>query len=220
MLKRFFKGLKLHTQTPTFLAITVTAGFLFGFAFNLVFMLLSMDEWIPMGSCGAVAGMIGLSVMSYLSYPGEFMLSLSMGRTRKGFLVCHALEQLLWTALAYGLILLLTWLEQAVCEGLFFRSGEFDLLAVLMKPWVILTVIPVLALLEMFLGALYGRFGKPMNLVIYLVWIALCMSTSRWIEKVGLVFRSYASLLPVLGICGGAVMVLTAILLGRKQSVH
>lgn len=220
MLKNFLKGLKLHTQTPAFLVITVAAGFLFGLAFDIDFLLLLEETWIPMGGCGAMAGMIGLSVMSYMSYPGAFMLALSMGRTRKEFLIFHTLERLLWTSLIYGLILLLTWLEQWVCAGLLSRPGEFDLLAVLVDPRVSLTAVPVLALMEMFFGALYGCFGKPVHVAIYVMWIGLCMNTSRWIEKVPQLLQPHAALFPALGICVSAGMLLVAILLGRKQSVR
>lgn len=221
MRKRFLKGLKLHTQTPTFLAITVTAGFLFGFAFNVVFMLLSEDEWFPMGSVGAMAGMIGFLVITYLNYPGEFMLSISMGQTRKEFLVCHALERLLWITLTYGWVLLLTWLERALCRLVITEATElFDLLPILTDFRVILTAVPVLALMEMFFGALYACFGKPVNVVIYILWMAIAMSTTKWIHLIPKLVQLPAALWITLSLAVSAAMVLTVVILGRKQGVR
>ena len=158
MLKRFFKGLKLHMQVPLTRLVVVLVSFAMGLSLLLFILLLDEGEsWFPMGSLMALAGILFTAALGYLSYPQQFMLALSMGRTRKQFMISYALEELLWLTLSYGLVLLLSWLESRYRLILFPQSElGASLLHILTDFRVILTAIPVLVLLEMFCGSLYS----------------------------------------------------------------
>lgn len=222
MLKRFFKGLKLHMQVPLTRLVVVLVSFAMGLSLLLFILLLDEGEsWFPMGSLMALAGILFTAALGYLSYPQQFMLALSMGRTRKQFMLSYALKELLWTTLAYGLVLLLSWLESANRLILFPEAKPaISLLPILTDFRVIITAIPALVLLEMFCGALYSRFGKPVNVVIYILWMSLAMSVSQWAHRIVPVFQGLAAFWIPLGIIGMSVMAFVVIYLGRNQGVR
>ena len=223
MLKRFFKGLKLHAQTPLTLLISTLLLFVVGLGFLCFIMILVEEEdgWIPLGSLLALVSLVIFTVVNYMNYPREFMLALSLGQTRKEFLLSHVIGRLLWTTLAYGVVLLLTWLECGLCRFLFSQTEEvFALMPILTDGRVILTAIPALVLLEMFCGALYSRFGKPVNVVIYILWMSLAMSVSQWAHRIVPVFQGLAAFWIPLGIIGMSVMAFVVIYLGRNQGVR
>lgn len=227
-MKRFFAGLKLHAQTPLILLLCILIFYTMGF--GLLCLIMLTDEtavtWFPMGSLLALVGVLIFAVISYLSYHQDFMLALSLGRTRKKFMLSYALEQLLWLTLAYALVLALSWLERRLCLRLFPEDGEeFSMLSVLTKPWLMCTFIPVLVLIQMFCGALYGRFGKPFNVVMYIFWMSVALGGSRLFSYMG--EQGFAWFLKVpaafwiaLALAGTAAMVLTTVRLGMKQRVQ
>lgn len=222
MLKRFFKGLKLHMQVPLTRLVVVLGCFAMGLSLLLLILILDEGEsWSPMGSLIALAGLLIMTVVGYLNYPQQFMLALSMGRTRKQFMLSYTLDELLWTTLAYGLVLLLSWLESRYRLILFPEAKPvISLLPVLMDFRVILTAIPALVLLEIFCGALYSRFGKPVNVAIYILWMSLAMSVSQWAHRIVPLFQGLAALWIPLGIIGMSVMAFVVIYLGRNQGVR
>ena len=222
MLKRFFKGLKLHMQVPLTRLVVVLVSFAMGLCLMLFILLLDEGEsWFPMGSLMALAGILIMAALGYLSYPQQFMLALSMGRTRKQFMISYALEELLWLTLSYGLVLLLSWLESRYRLILFPQSElGASLLPILTDFRVILTAIPVLALLEMFCGSLYSRFGKPFNVVMYVLWMSAALSMSKLVHMILPMLRGLAALWIPLDIIGMSVMVFVVIYLGINQGVR
>ena len=53
-------------------------------------------SWICVGTLIALVVMIFFAVLNFLSYHQEFMLALSMGQTRRDFLITYALCQMFW----------------------------------------------------------------------------------------------------------------------------
>ena len=209
MLKRFFKGLKLHMQVPLTRLVVVLASFAMGLSLLLFILLLDEGEsWFPMGSLMALAGILVTVALGYLSYPQQFMIS-------------YALEELLWLTLSYGLVLLLSWLESRYRLILFPQSElGASLLHILTDFRVIITAIPALVLLEMFCGSLYSCFGKPFNVVMYVLWMSTALSMSKLVHMILPVLRGLAALWIPLGIIGMSVMAFVVIYLGRNQGVR
>ena len=67
MLKRFFKGLKLHAQTPLTLLISTLLLFVVGLGFLCFIMILVEEEdgWIPLGSLLALVSLVIFTVVNY-----------------------------------------------------------------------------------------------------------------------------------------------------------
>lgn len=191
--------------------------------------------WICVGTVIALVVMVFSSILSFLSYHQEFTLALSMGQTRRGFMITYALRQILWVIAAYIAILLMNQLEQLYYNMAFAEKEQIFALAFLTDWRFVVPFIPGMSLLTMFLGSMYSRFGKKFGVVIYFVWIASCVLVPRFInhwdeytgplhEGIG-VFAAWIFAIPpmawiVVGLFAVLGMAATIVRFGMKQMVR
>lgn len=228
MLKQFLLDIKLHKKDLLLLLVIIPACFLLGFGLCCLIMFAVDDpgSWVTFGTFMAWLSLFFLAVMSFAKYYQEFMLALSMGRTRKDFLFSFALRTLLMLALGYGLVLVLYRVELVVGSKLF-APWPLEMGFGFMTDWRMIAIgLPVMVIVAMFIGSLYSWFGKKVLGVLWAVWMAVClvgprlMETEENADAVARILR----LVPELGwIAAGvaalAAMVATVIGLGKKQMV-
>lgn len=142
----------------------------------------AVTEWICGASLMAVVGLTFISVFSTISYQQGFMQALSMGRTRKEFMTCYALYAIVWVVLGYALVLVIYGVEQSLYPQMFSLPESAEVTRFWVDWRFILGYIISVVVLSMFVGALIGRFGKKCTLVLYFLWVGLCMSTGRIID--------------------------------------
>lgn len=168
---------------------TLVTEFLFslvGIVVSLLVIFLEDDTtaWISGASVMALVGLTLVSVFSAITYQQEFTQALSMSRTRKEFMTNYALFTVVRVFLGYALVLVIYAAERSIYPQVFSLPEASEV----MRFWVdwpfILVYIISVATLSMFVGALISRFGKKCTVVLYLLWVGLCMSTSRIIEMV------------------------------------
>lgn len=224
MFKQFLLDLKLHKKDYLLPLCMILVCFLLGFGFCCVIMFAvgDVNSWVTCGTYAAFVGMLVYVVLNFAKYHQEFMLSLSMGRTRGAFLISYALRMVLELFVGYGLVLALYRLELAVGNKMFAlypMEAEADFLL----DWrMIAFFAPTMVILAMFIGSLYSRFGKNVLAVLWCVYMAICLLAPRLVEM-GKVVR-FLSAVPVWGwIAAGlvalAAMAATVIGLGKKQMV-
>lgn len=223
MLKQLKLDLKLY-KNDLWIALAIIA-ILFAFSFGLVtvimFTLDDPESWVTMGTFGALFGLIFYVIFYFIRYSQQFLLALSMGRTRNEFLFSYAVRSLLYLALGYGLVLVLYRVELAVGTKLF-APWPLEVDPTFLLDWRIVTAVLFgTVILSMFIGTLYSYFGKKVLAPLWFAWMAVCLGGPRlahegyeWIWK----------LLPNaawigLGIGVVVAMVATIIILGRKQMV-
>lgn len=229
MLKQLFANLRLHKKTPLTLLGWMLAFFLLGLLMVWFIVGVTGDEttWFPMGGLLAAVGIFIFAILCFLSYHQDFMLALSLGRTRKEFMLFFAIEQLIWVVAAYIGVILVTVLEEVMYSQLFpGMPGEISFVPILTDWRVFLPCIAALVILPMFLGALYSRFGKRFGIILYFIWLVLCLVLPRLVERL----ESHWNLnllekIPVLGwivlgIGALAAMLITTVKLGMKQTVR
>ena len=108
MFQQFLKDIRLH-KSGFFSVFGIMAGsFLFGMV--MVFIIMNVDDdpgsWFCMGTLIAALVLVAIGLfLAAFSYAQEFMLALSMGRTRKTFMVSYYLRHTL--QLVGGWVLLL-----------------------------------------------------------------------------------------------------------------
>ena len=223
MLKQLKLDLKLYKNDLWSALVIMTVAFLMGFGVVTAVMLLSADpeSWITMGTIGALFGMIVWFVVHFVKYSQQFMLALSMGRTRTSFLFSYAVRSLLNLALGYGMVLVLYRVELAVGTKLF-APWPLEVDPTFLLDWRIITAVLFgTVILSMFIGTLYSYFGKKVLAPLWFVWMAVCLGGPRLAHEE---YRWVWNLLPDaawigLGIGAIIAMVATIILLGRKQMV-
>lgn len=229
MMKQFLANVKLHRKTGSTLLFCMLAFFLIGFfmVWFIVGVLSEESTWFPAGSLMTAVGIIIFSFFGYISYYQEFMLALSMGRTRKEFLLLYALEQLLRVTAAYLVMILLTILEELLYSRIFpDMPGEISLVTFLTDWRVILPSITALVILPMFFGALYSHFGKRFDMVIYCIWLFTVLVLPRLADRLEhKLYWNIFETIPVFGwilfgAAAAAAMILTTVKLGMKQMVR
>lgn len=228
MLNQFLLDIKLHKKDYLLPLIMIPACFLFGFGLCCLVMFTVEDpgSWITCGTFVAFIALFFTVVMSFAKFQQEFMLALSMGRTRGAFLVSYALRTLLELMLGYGLILVLYRLELAVGNKLF-APWPLDGDPTFLMDWRMIAIgLPALVIVAMFIGELYSWFGKKVLAVLWVIWMVLCLVGPRLMETEGNadVVAKFLQAVPgwgwiVTGVVAALAMVATVIGLGKKQMV-
>ena len=237
-MKQLINTMKLHKQTPIYILLCMLGAFALGAA--IVCAILTFDEtaqsWFPLGTLLSLFSLAVFAVVTFLSYQQDFMLALSLGRTRREFMLHYAAEQLVWLLVAYFGLILEAAAESLLYPALFPQfSAEFSIFPMLTNWRIVVPVILTLVIVPMFLGALYGRFGKTFGIILYIVWIGSCLLPPRIINHldelspaqqagVRAVTGWFTALPPAAwfaaGIAAIAAMVTATVHLGMKQSVR
>lgn len=228
MLKQFLLDIKLHKKDFLLPLIMIPACFLFGFGFCCLIMFTVDDpgSWVTFGTFMAVCSLVFFAVMNFAKYHQEFMLALSMGRTRGAFLVSYALRTLLMLALGYGLVLALYRVELVVGSKLF-APWPLEMDCEFLTDWGMIAIgLPVMVIMAMFIGSLYSWFGKKVLAVLWIIWMAVCLVGPRLVEteeNADAVARVLQSVPEwgwiTAGLVALAAMAATVIGLGKKQMV-
>lgn len=226
MLKQFLLDIKLHKSDFMLPLCVVPACCLLGFGFCSLIMFTIDDpgSWVTFGTFMAFFSLIFFAVLIFGKYYQQFMLALSMGRTRASFLVSYALRTLLWLVAGYLLVLVLYRAELAVGSKLF-APWPLEVDPTFLMDWKFIGVLlPCVAVFSMFVGALYSYFGKKAMAPLWFVWMAVCLMGPQLDSgKLAVVERILAAVPGwgwiVLGLAVLAAMVGTVIGLGKKQMV-
>lgn len=228
MLKQFFLDIKLHNKSFLLPLFMIPGCFLLGFGLCCLIMFTEADpgSWVTFGTFMAWLSLFFLAVMSFGKYYQEFMLALSMGRTRKDFLFSFALRTLLELAMGCALILVLYRVELAIGSKLF-APWPLEKGFEIMTEWRMIAIcLPVMVIVAMFIGSLYSYFGKKVLGVLWAVWMAVClvgprlMETEKNADAVARAFKSVPEWGWIMaGLAALAAMAATVIGLGKKQMV-
>lgn len=193
------------------------------------------DSWFCLGTMMAlVATTILVLFIGGFGYSGEFQLAIAMGRTRGAFMGSYALRLLLQIGVSYLLALALYRVELAVYPLFFPAAGNETPFQFLTDTRILIPAGLGLLILAMFLGAVYGRYGKKGMWVFYVFWLFGCLVLPRLtqdefgssiLDKAALGIRTlYLAVAPgvwvVLGMLTAAAMTTTIIAPGKKQMVR
>ena len=228
MLNQFLLDIKLHKKDYLLPLIVIPACFLLGVGLCSLIMFTVEDPgtWATCGTFLAWISLFFFAVMNFAKYQQEFMLALSMGRTRGAFLVSYALRMLLEMIIGYSLVLVLYQLEMALGNQLY-APWPMELGFEFVADWrMIAIVLPASVIVAMFIGELYSWFGKKVLAVLWVIWMALCLVGPRLMETEGNadVVAKFLQAVPgwgwiVTGVVAAIAMVATVIGLGKKQMV-
>lgn len=184
MLKVMVRDLKLQRDTFLWMLAIMAAAFAVGVGMVLLMVLRGgEDTWFCMGTIYAMIVVVIFALLAGISGFGtEFRMCLSMGGTRKAFLVSYALRQALLLAAGYAIVRLLYAAECALYGGIF--SGmENDAPFTFLKSVWCLPVLAGLRLLFLFLGSLTAKFGKKGMIVFWFLWLFCCLLLPRMFDS-------------------------------------
>ena len=185
MLQQFKLDWKLYHKSFFGLQAALPGAFLLGFLMVLIIMFTDEDpgSWFCMGTLIAGIALCFITLIAYaFSYYQEFQLALSMGRTRMAFLGAYTLRLILHFVLGYAIVLGLYQIELAVYPVLF-PQYDNEIAFTFLTNWkVILPVLIGLVLLSLFIGSLYGRYGKKGMIIFYILWLFCCFILPRMVD--------------------------------------
>ena len=185
MLQQFSKDLRLHKNGILGQLLGLVGAFVFGVILVAIIMFTDDDpgSWFCMGTLMAGLVLVALTLFtSAFGYPQEFMLALSMGRTRKSFMVSYYLRLLITLLLGWALILLLHQIELRSYTLLYYKYQNEVFFSFLTDWRVLVPVFLLLPIGSMFLGALYGKYGKKGLMGFYFIWLFCCFVLPRMFE--------------------------------------
>lgn len=218
--------------------LLIVLGFLFGEILLFLIMFLEDDpgSWFCMGTVIALVMLLVTTMLFYgVGYTGAFSLALSMNCTRRRFLLDYSLKILAHLVLGYLLVLGLYLLELLIGHAAF---PDYPLEAELsfLTDWrVVLAGIAGMLLSALFVGAMFGRFGRKAGLIVYLVWMFCCFVVPKIFtaepggegvfDQAALLTQSALLRMPMagwltLGAIAAVSMLATVVVMARKQMVR
>lgn len=236
MLKQFAMDWKLNRSSFFVLLAIQLGAFLFGSI--LVCIIMNVDEdpgsWFCLGTLMSGIALAAVTLFCYgFGYAQEFNVALSMGRTRAAFMGAYTLRTVLQLLAGYALLLGLYRLELAVYPLWFAPYGN-EVAFTFLTDWrCILPVFIGLVILALFIGAMYGRYGKKGLWFFYFLWMFCCFVLPRMfheepdggtLDQMAFGLMGVIRMVPVGAWIGfGAVlavgMILTTVKLGMEQMV-
>ena len=157
--------------------LLIAAGFVFGEILLVLIMFLDDNpgSWFCMGTAIALVMLLVTTVLFYgVGYTGAFSLALSMGCTRRRFVLGYSRRVLAHLVLGYLLVLGLYRLELLI-GGAAFSDYPLEAELGFLTDWrFVLAGIAGMLLSALFVGAMFGRFGRKAGLIVYLVWMFFC----------------------------------------------
>ena len=237
MLQQFCLDCRLNRKTEAITLISLAGFFLLGVGMVLVIMHADDDPgaWFCMGTLLAcIALLVVQLIFSAFSYAQEFSLALSFGRTRTAFMGAYALRIVLRMVLGWLLILGLHRIELALYPRLFPQYGNEIYFGFLTNWRIMVPIFLGLPVLSMFIGALYGHFGKKGLWLFYIVWLFCCFVLPRMfhsepgggaLDRVAFSMQTALLAVPVtvwipLGLGAAAATIAGTIYLGHRQMVR
>lgn len=218
--------------------LLIVLGFLFGEILLFLIMFLEDDpgSWFCMGTVIALVMLLVTTVLFYgVGYTGAFSLALSMNCTRRRFLLDYSGKILAHLVLGYLLVLGLYRLELLIGNAAFPDHPLEEELGFLTDWRVVLAGIAGMLLSALFVGAMFGRFGRKAGLIVYLVWMFCCFVVPKIFtaepggegvfDQAALLTQSALMRMPMAGwITLGAIaavsMGATVVVMARKQMVR
>lgn len=218
--------------------LLIPAGFLFGEI--MLFLIMHTDDdpgaWFCLGTVIALIMLLVTTVLFYgFGYTGEFSLALSMGCTRRRFVLRYAGKVLAHLVVGYLLVLGLYRLELLIGRAAF-ADYPLELEFGFLTDWpIVLAAMAGMLLLALFTGAMFGRFGRKAGLIVYFVWMFFCFVVPKIFsaepggegvfDQAALLTQSALLRMPpagwyTLGAIAAISMAVTVVILAQKQMVR
>lgn len=136
-------------------------------------------QYIPLGTIMAL-GLCGLCILFTQIFQIKLMfdLEISMGSTRRTFFLSYLLVQALYNAGNYILLALLVLLEKKIRSFLIAQDIAVGKKAELIWSWTIRYGFPALlvfTIVSILFGTLWMYFGKVAGVILWILWMALCL---------------------------------------------
>lgn len=181
-MKKLWEVWKMNKSELLIALGSMLFGMVFGSVMVMLVVLLSgdADNYALMGSF--MAFVIWIAVITFIgafSLERRFGMAVSMGETRKSFIVSQWLIMAFNTLLEILVIIIINTVEKAIGEAVYNVPCDFDVISHLIDYRIILAAVVVVPSASMFLGMLIAKFQKKAFWGIWVVWMAVSVGGAR-----------------------------------------
>ncbi len=184
MIKQLRRDLSLYSENIFVLPLCSVFCLVFGVAIGIL-LVRSEGEWVYIGTIMMLFMMLCLGMLfAGFQFLQEARMALAMSRTRRDFIASFVLRQLLMYVLDYVMVLIFYYAERLFYARVFPQyTCAFDI--PVLNDWRWIVAVGILwIVLPIMTALLYWRFGKPVTVTLWIVWMGACVTTSRWIDPV------------------------------------
>ena len=208
MLKQWRRDLSLYGENMLVLPLCTVICLVVGAVLG-VLLTRSEGEWIFLGTIMMLFMMLFLGMLfAGFQFLQEARMALAMSRTRRDFIGSFVLRQLMMYVMDYVMVLLFY-----AAEGWFYArmfpqyAPAFNIPVLTDWRWVV-SVGALWIVLPITVAWLYWRFGKPVTVTLWIVWMGACVSVSRWVDPL---LSAIATVSAVVWVTGYLVILIAAI---------
>lgn len=204
--------------------LVIVGAFLFGNVIHEIIMnSVGADSVFPMGT---FIGIMAVVIMGFLANWNEgvqqFNLAISMGETRRKFMISFAIQYLILNVLEWLLLFALYNIEKTKMSNVY-RGIEVDLnLDMIFHPATFILVPLVIMSYGILIAAIALKLGANAKWIVMIVYLAICIGMSRISDGAAVVRLIHLPVYAIIGlICAiCAVMLTVSVILIKKQQVN
>lgn len=234
MLKRIWNVWKFNLSELYTTILSGLGGWIFGVL--LVAVVLNFDKSAT--SCAImgtfVAVLIGIFInlfMGIMSYGYSFNTAVSMGSTRKEFIIADGATAYINLVIEVAVVLILHSVEMALCAALYPAKECEDLLGILGNYRIVLGIILFVPAIRMFCGALILKFQKKAFWTLYALFMITFLGGTKsadghiFVVQILNAIGKLAAVMPDIALIAvilviSCIFISGTVLLVRKQAVH
>lgn len=187
MVKRIFDIWKLNLSELYATLLFIFGGWIFGLI--IVAVVLAFDRTAT--SCAIIgtfiavlAGAFMSIILRVMSFGYNFNTAVSMGGTRKEFLIADGAAAYLNLAIEIAAILTLYSAEKALCKVLYAGKECEDLMRILGDYRIVIGIVLFVPAISMFCGALILKFQKAAYWTLYAIWMTAFIGGGRFVDHI------------------------------------
>lgn len=179
-------------------------------------------QYVPLGTVMALV-LCGICILFSQIFQTKllFNLEISMGSTRRTFFLSYLLVQALYNAGNYILLVLLVLLEKKIRPFLVARNVAAGKKAELIWSWTIRYGFPALlvfTIISILFGTLWMYFGKVAGVILWTLWMALCLGAPNIADAVtdapnSILGRIGLGIAGIVSFFSGAIGIITGIII-------
>lgn len=158
------------------------------FAMGIACIRMNMEHefpcYIPMGTIAALMMAVIMQIMiRVIVFPKNYNLAVSMGITRREFLIGYQLYNLLEFVIVIFGVWVLYLIEGVVAKVCFSNEPMAEYMDIIFQIKFIVPVLLVLCCLEIFVEAVTMRFGAKAWWTLWAFWMAMCLGGPKLLVK-------------------------------------
>lgn len=180
MKKMFLADWRCHKGELVILPLMILGIYAMGIAFLLAVIHFDNADYIPFATMLALFMLLQYAIMVGQQFANGWRLAGAMGASRKDYCGYMILRQLVISAIGYGMILVLRFLEDGLVQGVFGAVPNILDLSCIYRPGIAAAILCGSLIYQLVIAALAIRLGQQGAVWCYLITMMVFLFGSRF----------------------------------------